>query len=229
MTLCPTIINDFINVTKEHFTMTDQTVNYEFDEEAASHADDFANRINENGMYIGQFTKAEDVTSAEKGTKGVYFEFECPGGGKTNFTLYTKKASGEVINVGMNKLQAIMLILGIKSGLRAVAGKVSKYNNDTNEREEVDGLVFPDLLGKDIGIVMQKELYTGNDGKDRDRMGLLMTFHPGTKLSASEIRERKAKPEKLEKTLKTLKTIDKREKRAAEPSQPAVGAPAGEY
>lgn len=207
--------------------MSDQTnVSYEYDSDAAGHADDFANRINENGPYIGRFTRAEDVTSAEKGTKGVYLEFSVEGGGKTNFTLYTKKGTGEIINVGWNKLNALMTIFNLK-GLKAVPGKVQKFVDD--ERVEEDGLVFPDLLEKDVGLILQKELYTGQDGTNRERMGLLMAFDPKTKLSASEIKERKVKPEKYEKAVKGLKTIDKRVQKAAEPAQPAVGAPAGEY
>lgn len=212
--------------------MSDQTeapVSYDYDEEAAGHADDFANRINENGPYVGQFTRAEANVSSGKGTHGIYFEFECPGGGKTGFTLYTKKADGSIINVGMNKVQAMMTIFGLKSGLKGVPGKVQVYNEDTGQREEGDGTVFPDLLGRDIGLVMQKELYTGTDGSERSRMNLLMAFDAKTKLSASEIKERKVKPEKLEKALKGLKTVDKRVAKAAEPSQPAVGAPTGEY
>lgn len=208
---------------------TNEQVSYDYDADAAGHADDFANRINENGPYIGQFTRAEANVSAAKGTHGIYFEFECPGGGKTGFTLYTKKADGSIINVGFNKLNAIMTILGLKSGLRGAAGKVQAWDEDANERVERDGTVFPDLLGKDIGCVFQKELYTGTDGSDRNRMNLLMTFDSKTKLSASEIKERVVKPEKLEKALKGLKTIDKRVAKQAEPSQPAVGAPAGEY
>lgn len=208
--------------------MSEQDTFYGYDEEAAVAADNIANRISENAAYVGSFTRVEDLTS-QKGTKGVYFEFECPGGGKTNFTLYTKKAEGEVINVGMNKLQAMLTILGLKHGLRAQPGKVQKWDEDEGKRVEADGMVFPDLIGKPIGLVFQKELYTGNDGKDRDRMELVMSFDATSKLSASEIKERKAKPEKLDKVVRGLKTRDNRVKQAAEPSQPAVGASAGDF
>lgn len=208
---------------------TESPVSYDYDPEAAGHADDFANRINENAPYIGHFNKVEAVVSSEKGTQGVYFEFEAgDGGGKTNFTLWTKKGDGSILGVGYNKLNAIQLIMGVK-GMHGVPGKVQRYNADTGEREEVDGTVFLELLEKPIGLIMQKELYTGNDGVHRERMNPLMAFDPKTKLSASEIKERKVKPEKYEKAVKGLKTIDKRVQKASEPAQPAIGAAAGEF
>lgn len=209
--------------------MSEQDTFYGYDEEAAVAADNIANRINENGPYIGRFTRAEDVTSSGKGTKGIFYEFECPGGGKTTFTLWTKSANGEVINVGMNKVQAMLTILGLKHGLRAQPGKVQKWDEDEGKRVEADGMIFPDLLDKDIGLVFQKELYTRNDGKDGDRMELVMSFDAVSRLSASEIKERKVKGEKLDKVVRTLKTRDNRTKSAAEPSQPAVGAPVGDF
>lgn len=208
--------------------MSESDTFYAYDEEAAVAADNIANRINENGPYIGKFTRAEDLT-ASKGTKGIYFEFECPGGGKTGFTLWTKKEDGSIINVGHNKVMAMLTIFGLKHGLRAQPGTVQKWDEDEGKRVDADGLVFTDLIGKDIGLVFQKELYTGNDGKDRDRMDLVMSFDAVSKLSASEIKERKAKPEKLEKVCKGLKTRDNRKKQEAEPGQPAIGAPAGDF
>lgn len=205
-------------------------MNYEYDEEAAGHADDIANRIDENGPYVGRFKRAESIVSTNTGTKGILFEFNAPGGGIAQFSLYTEKADGSRV-FGFNIVQAIMLLLGVKS-LKAVPGKVQQFDEDQGKSVEVDGEVYPDLLDKDIGVLLQKELYTKRDGKDGFRMNLVLAFHPTSKLTASELKDRKVKPEKLEKTMKSLKTKDSREKRAHEPGQPAVGttpAPAGEY
>lgn len=202
-------------------------MNYDYDEDAAGHADDFANRIDESGAYVGKFKRAESIVSANTGTKGIKFEFEAPGGGNTQFSIYTEKEDGTRI-FGFNIVQAMMTILGLRS-LRAVEGKVMVFDADEGKSIEEDGEVYPDLIGKDIGVVLQKELYTKQDGKDGTRMGLSLVFHPTSKLTASEMKDRKAKGEKLERVLRSLKTKDSRTKKAAEPGQPAVGAPAGDF
>jgi len=202
-------------------------MNYEYDENAASHADDFANRIDENGPYVGVFKRAEAIESANTGTKGIRFEFEAPGGGTAQFSLYTEKEDGTRI-FGFNIVQAMMTMMGLR-GLKSAPGKVMQYDEDAGKSIEVDGEVYPDLIGKSIGVFLQKELYTKRDGKDGSRMNLVSVFHPESKLTASEIKERKVKPEKFERILRSLKTKDSREKKASEPSQPGLGAPVGDY
>lgn len=199
---------------------------YEFDESAASKADDVASRIDQSAAYIGRFTDAHAI-KAKSGTAGIHFEFKSPGGGLAGFDIYTRKEDGTA-TFGMNQLSAIMSILGLK-GLTARPGKFEAWNNDTGKREETDGEVFVDLLDKDVGLVLQKEKYTGQDSKERSRMNLFGVFHPVSRLTASEIKERKQTPEKLEKMLRSLKDKDSRTAVAAEPAQPGAGAPSGGY
>lgn len=198
---------------------------YDYDPDAAGHADDVANRIDESAAYVGQFKRAEAVVSQQKGTEGMLLEFELPNGGSTEFTLWTRKADGTPI-FGMNQLQAILTIFNLK-GLSSVPGTVQEYDADLGKRVEVDGEVFPDLLKKPIGVILQKEKYTSNSGRDSYRMNLFGIFHPESRLTASEIKERKVKPEKFEKMLRGLKDKDSRKKKEAEPSQPAMGADGG--
>lgn len=200
-------------------------MDYEYDEEAAGHADDFANRIDENGPYVGQFTKAEAVVSREKGTNGIRFVFSMPGGGEADFTLWTAKADGERI-FGFNKVQAMMTILGVRS-LKAVPGLVQGW--DDGKKVEVEGEVYPDLCNKDIGVFLSKELTTTGSGKESYRMNLEGCFRASDKLTASEIREKKKTPEKFGKIIKGLKTKDSRVQKRAEPGSPDMGAPVGDY
>lgn len=197
-------------------------MNYEYDDDAAGHADDFANRLDESGAYVGKFTKAESIV-AGSGTKGIRFEVEVPGAGKAQFSLYTEKDDGSRI-FGFNMVQGMMYLFGLKT-LKTAPGKVMQYDEDQGKSVEVDGEVYPDLIGKDIGIVLQKELTTRKDGKDGYRMNLALVFHPTSRFTVSELKDRKAKPEKLEKVLKGLKNKDSREKRTPEPATPSAGAP----
>lgn len=199
------------------------TINYDYDPNAASKADDVAMRIDVSGAFIGQFKVAHAIKSDRTGTEGIHFEFASPGGGSANFDVYTHKSDGTP-TFGNNQVQAMMAILGLR-GLRSVEGKFEGWDN--GKRAEQSGDIFPDLLGKDIGLVLQKEKYTKQDNSDGFRMNLQGIFHPVTRLTASELKEGKVKPEKLEKILRSLKDKDSRTTRDAEPAQAAVGAVAG--
>ena len=201
---------------------------YEFNEEMASKADDVALRIDTSGAYIGKFTKAFAVVSQEKGTEGIEFDFETEQKEHASFTLWTRRADGSDI-FSQNLVQAMMGLMGIR-GLKAIAGKVSKYDADSNKRIEVEGEVFPDLAEKKIGLVLQKELTTNKSGGDGFRINLYGTFDARTKMTASELRERATEPRKLDKMLKSLKDKDSRKPSAA--SAPGIGAtaaPEGNY
>lgn len=204
------------------------SINYEYDENAASHADDVANRIDSNGMYVGVFKRVSAVESS-KGTKGVSFEFDAPGGGSAEWTCWTAKQDedgNEKTLFGLNQVQAMMSILGVK-GLRSKTGKVSEWID--GKKAEVDGERFFDLEGKNIGVVLQKELYSKDNGGEGYRMNLFGTFHAETKLTASEIRERKTEPKKLEKMVSSVKTKDSRINKTNESAQPSIGVEAGSY
>jgi single-strand DNA-binding protein len=202
------------------------STNYEFDPESGAKADDVASRIDTSAAYIGQFKLAHAMKSS-KGTEGIHFEFTSPGGGSASFDIWTKKEDGTTV-WGMNQLNAMMSILGLR-GLRAVEGEFEAYDADSGKRVPTKGEVFPELCNKDIGLVLQKELYTKNDGKEGYRMNLFGIFHPVSRLTASELKDRKSAPEKIEKMLRGLKTKDSRRAVAAEPAQPAVGAGEGGY
>jgi single-strand DNA-binding protein len=203
------------------------STNYEYDPESAGKADDVASRIDTNGPYVGQFKLAHTIKSERTGTEGIHFEFNSPGGGSASFDVYTRKEDGTP-TFGWNQVQAMMTVLGLR-GLRSVLGKFEQYDFDAGKRVEVEGEIFPELCSKDIGLVLQKELYTKNDDKEGFRMNLYGIFHPVSRLTASELKDRKTQPEKIEKMLRGLKTKDSRRAVTAEPAQPAVGAGEGGY
>lgn len=196
------------------------TVEYTYDPEAAGKADDVASRIDVSAAYIGRFKSVHAIKSERTGTEGLHFEFNSPGGGSTSFDVYTRKEDGSP-TFGNNQVQAMMAILGLR-GLKAMIGKFEGWED--GKRVEMEGEVFPDLCEKDIGLVLQKERYTKQDGKESYRMGLFGIFHPVSRFTASELKERKATPEKLEKMLRSLKDKDSRKTVTPEPSQPGVGA-----
>lgn len=202
---------------------------YDYDEKAASHADDVANRIDTGGAYIGTFKRAEATVSAQKGTEGITLEFEVPGGGSVENTLWTRKSDGTTI-FGDNLIQAARLIMGVKGRLASEPGKVLAW--EEGKRVQVDGDVFPALCGKRIGVVFQKELYTRtSDNKDGWRMNIYGVFDPDTRLTASEIREGVKEPKKLQRMINSAQKVkdSRTAAAAAEPAQPSLGAEPGSY
>ena len=209
---------------------TDTSVSYDFDESAAGHAEDFANRIDKSDAFIGKFTNVWALVSKTKddgsgGTSGIHFEFEGTGGERGQADIYTIKKDGTKL-FGYNMVQAMMLIMGVQ-GLKTKKGEIEGFVD--GKREKMEGDVFPDLIGRSIGVIFQKELYTKSDGKEGSRYNLIATFHPETRLTASEIKEKKVKPEKYERIMRGLKTKDSRTAQAPEPAQPSQALPAGDY
>lgn len=205
------------------------SIDYTYDETSAQRADEAASRLEHAQPYIGTFKRAQAIVSANTGTQGIEFEFDAPGQGGTTFSLYTRKEDGTAV-FGANFVNAFMFFFGLRS-LKSQKGKGEVWDNDTNKRVEADVDLFPDLCGKPIGLVFQKEMYTNQKGSDGERLNLAIVFQPETRLLMSEIKERKSKPEKLEKALKTLKVKDQRKKHALsmEPEQPGMGAVVGDY
>lgn len=200
------------------------TTEYSFDQNAASEADKVSSRIDETGMYKGVLKNAVAVISSNKGTHGVELDFESSDG-NTTIMLWTKSAEGEPYR-GFNQVQAIMAILGLR-GLKSVAGKRRRYDFDEKKEVEEDAEVFPELLEKPLIFALQKHWQTAESGKDFYNMELFAIFHPETRLTSTEMKERKNTPAKFEKISRTLKTKDGRKKKGAEPGQPAMGGDGG--
>jgi hypothetical protein len=189
--------------------MTNNAVVYSYDEKRAIEADKFSKYISEGGAYIGKFVTAEDIVS-KGGTYGVSFVFESPSDGEAKFSIYTKKSDGTIL-FGFNLLNSIMFSLGVKS-LVSVSERISKYDFTLKRKVDAACSVFKDLQGKEIGIILQEEVYTKQSGKgDGSRVNLVGVFDAKTRLTMSEIKEGKTVPSKVDKTVASLKIKDSRE------------------
>lgn len=179
---------------------------YQLDAKSAREADSIGSYLTETGKYIGQFTRAEKLVSKNKGTHGIGFTFECAGQ-STRFDIWTMDASNKRLG-GFKAINAIMACMSLR-GIAPAPGKVERYNLDTQQRETVQAEVFPELVGKPIGLVLQKTEYekmkdgvkTGETGW---RLEMLAPFRAADEFTASEILDRKTKPEKLAAILATL-------------------------
>jgi hypothetical protein len=192
---------------------------YNLDPNAARKADQTGNRISEIGKYVGTFTQAEDIT-AQTGTKGVALRFES-NGQTANLSLYTTKANGDQI-MGYQALMAIMTCMKLRN-ITPKAGTVKYWDNDAKTEATRQGQVLPDLCGKPIGLLLETEDYPKNNGGTGTRMVIAGIFQPDTELTASEILDKKTKPEQL---AKMVARLHHRPMRDAKPAARAA-APAG--
>lgn len=202
---------------------------YQLDTQSAREADSIGSYLTETGKYIGQFTRAEKLVSRNKGTHGIGFTFECAGK-STRFDIWTMDASNKRLG-GFKTINAIMACMSLR-GIAPAPGKVERYNLDTQQRETVQAEVFPELVGKPIGLVLQKTeyekmrdgQYTGETGW---RLEMLAPFRAADEFTASEILDRKTKPEKLAAILATLadRPLKKRAAPALSPRAATAAAP----
>lgn len=172
---------------------------YTLNPQAAKEADTFGAYLQDSGKYVGTFTRAEKLISKAKGTHGIGFTFEC-NGQTTKFDVWTMKATNEHLQ-GFKTINAIMACMSLRS-IQEVPGVVEFYDWDTKTTQKAQSLVFQDLMGKPIGLVLQKTEYekmkdgyaTGETGW---RLELVAPFRAADEFTASEILDRKTKPEKL--------------------------------
>ncbi|NYT76615.1 hypothetical protein H0A71_06395 [Alcaligenaceae bacterium] len=161
------------------------------------------NYIDQSGKYIGDFTLAEAVTS-KKGTEGIEFSFKSEDGQQANYlTLWTYNERGEAL-YGYKMLSAIMTVMGVKD-LQPKQATIK--DKDGNPRQVVG---FPALHNKPVGLVLQKVLYTKNDGKDGYKFNIFAPFQASTELTAKELLDGNTQPKALGGMISTLKDKDER-------------------
>lgn len=174
---------------------------YALDQNAARKADSTGNQIKEIGKYVGKFTQAEDIV-AKTGTKGVALNFESDAGQKARVSLYTQKSDGSRI-MGFASLMAIMTCMGLRN-IKPQPGIVKFWDSETSKEAERHGSVFPELCVKSIGLLLETEEYEKQDGSLANRMVLAGVFQAEDEFTASEILDRKTKPDHLEKMVSRL-------------------------
>jgi hypothetical protein len=90
---------------------------------------------------------------------------------------------------------------------------------------------YPSLMGKHIGLVLQREIGTNtNTGDDTDRLNIVAVFEANTGLTASEILDSKTKAERIDAIVKMIEANPVRDTRkrnaTARPAATHTTAPA---
>jgi hypothetical protein len=191
----------------------------------ARKADNFNSVIRESGKYVGTITRAEKLLSRNN-VEGVGFSFKTDDNASANYLdLYTVKPGGEKLR-GYSIVQAILCCTRTKT---ADDGKITFEKWDSDERRMIQATAdgYPALMGKRIGLVLQREIGTNqNTGEDTDRLNIVAVFEPSTGLMASEILDSKTKGERLEHVVKMIENNPVRDTRKRSAGRaPAASAP----
>lgn len=202
----------------------------QFNQSEARKGDSFSSIIRETGKYVGVITRAEKLVS-EKGTQGVGLSFKDDNGATASYLdVYTAKANGESL-WGANLIQSLLCCLRLKS---ADEGRITfdKWDKEVREMVKVDGTGYPSIMGKRVGLILQKELSSHHvTGADVEKVVLVGVFEVPSGLTATEILDSKTKPERVEAKLKALLPVrDVRKKQEplktmAQQQKTNVGAP----
>lgn len=188
---------------------------YTLDTEAAKGADS-GQYIIETGKYVGIFTRAEEVSSRQ-GTEGVEFAFKSNSGATADFlTLWTFNSEGKELP-SFKTLNAIMTCAKART-ISPKQHQVEKYDSASGQRKKVTATVYPELMNKAIGVLLQKVWRA--DKPDKYKFEIAGVFDAETELTASEILAKKTEPSKLAQMVSALK--DKHESPRGGQSQRAT-------
>ena len=198
-------------------------MDFTLDPTAARQADQRNGRITESGKYVGSLTRAEFITS-KTGTKGVEFSFAVDENTNADYlTVWTDKADGTALS-GRKSIMALLACLKLR-GARLGKVSVEKYDRDQGKRVTATIEGYPDMMGKPIGVVLQKELYTSNQGDDKERVNIVTWFCAETERTAAEILDKAVDPEQLPKLMAWLADHPEKDSRVKPGSRTIPDAP----
>jgi len=200
---------------------------YKLDTKAARSADAGGSSIKEMGKYIGEITQARELISPRTGAQGIEFAFKSQAGQKANLSIYTMSQAGDHYQ-GYDLINAMMTCMGLRS-VAPVHGVATKYDFSQRKDVEEECNIFPDLC-KPVGVLLETEDYSKNNGETATRIVLKSVFQASTELTATEILERKTEPVMLARMVAGLKHKPLKVQAAPEyvpPAQSYSAPPAG--
>jgi hypothetical protein len=173
---------------------------YQLDTKAAAEANSGGNRIKESGAYVGHIAQAWGETN-EKGTESITLHFVADNGQEAVLPLYTFNGKGESLP-SFKTLNAVMCCARLRE-LKASRGKVTVYDFDEKADVQRDKEVYRDLFGKKIGLFIQEEEYSGQNGV-KTRPILFAPFDRESKMVAKEILDKATEAKTFDRILKWL-------------------------
>jgi hypothetical protein len=177
---------------------------YTLNTEAAMQANTGGKRITEPGIYSGKLTAAF-YEKNDKGTESVSLMFQSDAGQEIGpLPIYTHNGNGEELP-GFNTLNAMMTCMRVR-GLSSKSGNVELYDFDQQKTVTKKKDVYPDLIGKPVGLLLRGEEYTNRNNEVKVRMVVAGSYEPSTRLMAGEILAKKTEAHDLDKNAAWLES-----------------------
>lgn len=170
---------------------------FTFDDESARTAG--AGGASETGAYAGNISAAVFTTGRDSQSEAMEFSIDSDVGKINYLRINYKGREGQPLKHGAALINAIMGLTKVKQ-LNAV--------ELTNGEGEIE-LHCKELEGKPIGFVLQKILYTKNDGGDGYKFDVKQVFGANTRKTYKEAID-SAPAEAVAKLLAVLKDKDER-------------------
>lgn len=161
-----------------------------FNQESAMKAGSETTTIDRSGAFKAVIEKAIEHES-QNGAKGIRFSFtDKTTGLSATSILYLYKTTGEEIAFTHNFLQALMGLLNITS-VKTEMGTVREYDRDAQGEVDKRLPIFPDLVGKHIGVCLQRVQYAKNNGDLGWQFNIKNFYHAKTNQTYREVIENK--------------------------------------
>jgi hypothetical protein len=173
------------------------------DQLAVQPESNFGGKIETSGAYAGRLTLAKERV-AKTGTKGIEFTFEADDGRVARFlTLWVARATGEKIEYPFSQLSALMACLDV-ARIDSVTTTVDEWNPAQGGWAPGQAEVFPDLMNKPIGVVLQREERQW-EGKTYVSMKIVEFFDPRDRSTPAEIMSGQRSGASLDRLVSNLK------------------------
>lgn len=170
-------------------------VMFQFNQQAAmSSRESFG--ITESGAYVGKLSAKWVQGSNGSNSAGIEFSLECDQGKLNYLTAWYQKKDGTCNDSGFNLVNAMMGLLKIQQ---------------LTSKQVGEDWVCPEFDGKQIGLVVQKELFTKNSGQEGYKFEIIMPFSAQSRKTLKEAMAN-TPAAAVDKMLPLLKTKDNRSK-----------------
>jgi len=152
--------------------------------------------ITESGAYVGKLSAKYVQGSNGSKSAGIEFSLECDQGKLNYLTAWYQKKDGTCNTTGYNLVNAMMGLLKLQT---------------LTSKQVGEDWVCPEFEGKQLGLVVQKELFTKNDGSEGYKFEIVMPFSAQSRKTLKEAMAN-TPATAVDKMIPLLKTKDNRSK-----------------
>ena len=152
--------------------------------------------ITESGAYVGKLSAKYVQGSNGSKSAGIEFSLECDQGKLNYLTAWYQKKDGTCNTTGYNLVNAMMGLLKLQT---------------LTSKQVGEDWVCPEFEGKQLGLVVQKELFTKNDGSEGYKFEIVMPFSAQSRKTLKEAMAN-APTTAVDRMIPLLKTKDSRNK-----------------